>query len=187
MYKLQYELNIQPCNCIKYGTSWFQIIQSSISYCNNFYSNLTPIIFSDDPMAVPSFLHEHKLLPDSCECTHCKKPMVLRKRPTKDTTDGYGWQCIFGQCSKRLTTKAIRAGSFFERSRLPLAKLVYLMYLWSGETTVKSAADTTGVSQKTIVQLYQYMWDVCSTKLLNTPPDLDRPGRSRCTDRQKSI
>jgi hypothetical protein len=36
---------------------------------NNFYSNLTPIIFSDDPMAVPSFLHEHKLLPDSCECT----------------------------------------------------------------------------------------------------------------------
>jgi hypothetical protein len=25
-------------------------------------------------------------------------------------------------------------------SRLPLAKLVYLMYLWSGETTVKSAA-----------------------------------------------
>jgi hypothetical protein len=33
------------------------------------------------------------------------------------------------------------------------------MYLWSGETTVKSAADTTGVSQKTIVQLYQYMRD----------------------------
>lgn len=67
----------------------------------DFYSNLTPIIFSDDPMAVPSFLHEHKLLPDSCECTHCKKPMVLRKRPTKDTTDGYGWQCIFGQCPKQ--------------------------------------------------------------------------------------
>ena len=50
------------------------------------------------------------------------------------------------------------------------------MYLWSGETTVKSAADTTGVSQKTIVQLYQYMQDVCSTKLLNTPPDLGGPG-----------
>jgi hypothetical protein len=42
-------------------------------------------------------------------------------------------------------------------SRLTLAKLVYLMYLWIGETTVKSAADTTGVSQKTIVQLYQYI------------------------------
>ena len=50
------------------------------------------------------------------------------------------------------------------------------MYWWSGETTVKSAADTTGVSQKTIVQLYQYMRDVCSTKLLNTPPDLGGPG-----------
>ena len=77
--------------------------------------------------------------------------MALRKRPTKDTTYGYRWQCIFGQCPKRLTTKTIRAGSFFERSRLPLAKLVYLMYLWSGKTTVKSAADTTGVSQKITV------------------------------------
>jgi hypothetical protein len=48
------------------------------------------------------------------------------------------------------------------------------MYWWSGETTVKSAADTTGVSQKTIVQLYQYMRDVCSTKLLNTSPMIQR-------------
>jgi hypothetical protein len=102
--------------------------------------------------------------------------MALRKRPTKDTTYGYRWQCIFGQCPKRLTTKTIRAGSFFERSRLPLAKLVYLMHLWSDETTVKSAADTIGVSQKNIVQLYQYMRDVCSTKLLSIPPDLGGPG-----------
>jgi hypothetical protein len=50
------------------------------------------------------------------------------------------------------------------------------MYLWSGEITVKSATDTTGVSQKTIVQLYQYMRNVCSTKLLNIPPDLGGPG-----------
>ena len=50
------------------------------------------------------------------------------------------------------------------------------MYWWSGETTVKSAADTTGVSQKTIVQRYQYMRDVCSTKLLNTSPDLGGTG-----------
>jgi hypothetical protein len=48
---------------------------------------------------------------------------------------------------------SLRAIEVYER----LSKLVYLMYLWSGETTVKSAADTTGVSQKTIVQLYQYM------------------------------
>jgi hypothetical protein len=54
---------------------------------------------------------------------------------------------------------------------LSLAILVYLMYLWSGETTVKSASDTTGVSQKTIVQLYQYMRDVCSTKFWTLTKD----------------
>ena len=49
------------------------------------------------------------------------------------------------------------------------------MYLWSGETTVKSAADTTGVSQKTIVQHYQYM------QTTEHPTRL-RWTRSRCAD-----
>ena len=112
----------------------------------DFFSKLAPIIFSSDPVAVPDYLVECKLLPESCECIHCNKPMVLRKRPTKDTTDGYGWQCIYGQCPKRLT-RTIRAGTFFEKSRLPLAKLLYLMYLWSQDTMVKNAAETTGISQ----------------------------------------
>jgi hypothetical protein len=84
--------------------------------------------------------------------------------------------CLVDDCSSyRVDAKSFALVIDFI-SRLPLAKLVYLVYWWSGETTVKSAADTTGVSQKTIVQLYQYMRDVCSTKLLNTPPDLGGPG-----------
>ena len=102
--------------------------------------------------------------------------MVLRKRPTKDTNDGHGWQCIYGQCPKRLTTRTIRAGTFFEKSRLLLAKLVYLMYLWSQDTMVKNAAETTGISQKTVVQMYQYFRDVCSTKHINSPAQLGGPG-----------
>lgn len=34
----------------------------------------------------------------------------------------------------------------------------------------------TGVSEKTVVQVFQYFRDVCSTKLLHTPPQLGRPG-----------
>lgn len=41
---------------------------------------------------------------------------------------------------------------------------------------VKKAAGTTGISPKTVVQIYQYLRDVCSTKLLNVPAELGGPG-----------
>ena len=141
-----------------------------------FYSKLAPIIFSEDNTAVPDFFITNKLLADSCECIHCNKPMVLRSRPTKDTSDGYGWQCIYGHCPKRLTTRTIRAGSFFEKSRVPLSKWLYILYLWSQDTMGKKAAENTKISEKTIVQMYQYIRDVCTTKLLNTAAELGGPG-----------
>ena len=140
----------------------------------DFFSKLATIFFSSNPVAVPDYLVECKLLPDSCECIYCNKPMILGKRPTKDTTDGYGWQFIYGRYLKRLTTRTIRAGTFFEKSRLPLAKLLYLMYF--GAKTVKNVAETTGISQKTVVQMYQYFREVCSTKLINSPAQLDGTG-----------
>jgi hypothetical protein len=41
---------------------------------------------------------------------------------------------------------------------------------------VKNAAETTGISQKTVVQMYQYFREVCSTKLINSPAQLDGTG-----------
>ena len=104
---------------------------------------------------------------DNSRCMHGKADSLKygksqkQKRPwyyAKDTTDGHGWQCIYAQCPKRLT-RTIRAGTFFEKSRLLLAKLVYLMYLWSQDTMVKNAAETTGISQKTVVQMYENLFN----------------------------
>jgi ADP-ribosylglycohydrolase len=50
------------------------------------------------------------------------------------------------------------------------------MYLWSQDTMVKNAAETTGISQKTVVQMYQYFRDVYSTKHINSPAQLGGPG-----------
>ena len=41
---------------------------------------------------------------------------------------------------------------------------------------VKNAAETTGISQKTVVQMYQYFRDVYSTKHINSPAQLGGPG-----------
>ena len=141
-----------------------------------FYSKLAPVIFSNDYIAVTDFFVQRKLIPETCVCIHCDKPMSLRTRPTKDTTDSCGWQCTYGQCPKRLTTRTIRAGTFFEKSRVPLSKWLYILYLWSQETPVKKASENTGISEKTVVQMFQYLRDVCSTKLLHTPAQLGGPG-----------
>ena len=98
--------------------------------------------------------------------------MQLRTRSTKDTSDGFGFRCINGNCSKRLTTRSIQGGSFFEKSKVPLAKWLYFLYLWCQDTMVKKAAETTGISEGTIIQVYQYIRDICTSKLLHTPARL---------------
>jgi len=88
----------------------------------------------------------------------------------------FGFRCINSNCSKRLTTRTIRAGSFFEKSRVPLTKWLYFLYLWCQDTMVKKAAETTGISERITLQVYQYIRDICTTKLLHTPPRLGGPG-----------
>lgn len=41
---------------------------------------------------------------------------------------------------------------------------------------VNKAAETTGISERTTIQVYQYIRDICTTKLLHTPPRLSGPG-----------
>ena len=68
--------------------------------------------------------------------------------------------------------KAIRAGSFFEKSRMPLNKWMFLMYLWSMDVGVCTAALQAEVTEKTAVVVYQFFRDVCLTHLLNDGPTL---------------
>ena len=141
----------------------------------DFFSKLAPIIFSSNPVAVPDYLVERKLLPDSCECIYCNKPMILGKRPTKDTTDGYGWQFIYGRYLKRLT-RTIKSWHILWEISTTTCQTTLSYVLWSQDTMVKNAAETTGISQKTVVQMYQYFREVCSTKLINSPAQLDGTG-----------
>ena len=119
------------------------------------------------PVSSTNILSRLHITTRRCNCIHCNQPMQLRTRPTKDTSDGFGFRCINGNCSKRLTIRSIRAGSFFEKSRVPLAKWLYFLYLWCQDTMVKKAAETTGISKRTTLQVYQYIRDICTTKLLH--------------------
>ena len=57
-----------------------------------------------------------------------------------------------------------------------LDKWLYVTYLWSQGTKVNSVERQVQIGEKTVIQMFQYLRDVCSTKLLSTPVELGGPG-----------
>jgi hypothetical protein len=46
---------------------------------------------------------------------------------------------------------------------------MYIIYLWIHQTKVSTTVKQVEIGEKTVIQMYQYLRDVCTTKLLNTP------------------
>ena len=110
------------------------------------------------------------------ECTdtililfRCGIPM--QERPRKDVSDQYSWWCP--QCKGR---KTIRTGSFFEKSKLSLKKWLLIIHFWSRQLPVTDAELQLEISRSTAIDIYQWLREVCSTKLLTTPIVLGGPG-----------
>ena len=66
------------------------------------------------------------------------------------------------------TTKSIREGIFFSKSKLPLRKWVLLMHFWVRQYPVTDAGEECEVDKKSACNVYQWFREVCSTKLLQT-------------------
>jgi hypothetical protein len=88
----------------------------------------------------------------------------MREGRRSDITDGVVWRCPQCKC-----TKSIREGSFFSKSRLPLHKWLLVLHCWSKEFPVKDAADDAEIHKNTECDIYRWLREVCSTKLLQTP------------------
>lgn len=88
----------------------------------------------------------------------------MEERPRKDISDGTSWWCK--TCKTR---KSIRQGSFFSKSKLTLQKWLLLILYWSKETPVTDAACDVKVELRTAIDVYQWLREICSTKLLQVP------------------
>lgn len=108
-----------------------------------------------------TFLVDRGLLAATRKC-HCGQQMVLRDSP--NTEDGYHWECPVHQCRKR---RSIRADSFFEDSKIPLAQWLYIIFLWSIDESNKKVSLLTGLSLRTVVTVLQKIRDICSLKILH--------------------
>jgi len=84
-------------------------------------------------------------------------------------SDGYGW------CRQCKGHKPIREGSFFSKSKLTSQKWLFLPVLWAKDTPVTDTIDGAEIDTHTGVDIYQWLWEVCTTKLLQTPIILGGP------------
>ena len=96
--------------------------------------------------------------------------MMERKR-AQAGSDGVCWYC---QICK--TTKSIRNGSFFSKSKLTLQKLMICILWWTREYPVTDLCKEIDIIEATGCDIYQWLREVCSTKLLQTPIVLGGPG-----------
>ena len=95
--------------------------------------------------------------------------MVERQR--NDISDGFRWRCQ--RCK---TSKSIRDGSFFAKSKLSLQKWLILIFWWSQQYPVKDAQRVAEVDKGTAVDVYRWLREICTTKLLPMPMILGGPG-----------
>ena len=135
-------------------------------------TSVRPTIFSNDPKDRIDFLQQNHLLASAMLCGSCNNPMTMGSK--RDISDGWTFRCTSTGCK---TTKSVRAGSFFSKSRLSLKQWLVLLYWWVREYSVTQAAEEAEVGRGTAIKVYQWLREVCSTKLIQTPIRLGGPGR----------
>ena len=98
--------------------------------------------------------------------------MVLRD---DNSDDSYNWECPVNQCRKR---RSIRAGSFFEDSKIPLSHWLYIIFLWSIDESNKKVSLLAGFSLRTVITALQRLRDICSLKILHGNVKLGGRGKT---------
>ena len=91
--------------------------------------------------------------------------VAMRERKRRDISDGICWFCP--TCKR---TKSIRESSIFSKSRLPLNKWMLIIYWWAKQYPVTDCIDEAEVDQRSAIDIYQWLREVCTTRLLRDPP-----------------
>ena len=110
------------------------------------------------------------LLANNVDCQYCQQPMELVDRP--DDQEKFSWRCSNGRCARKHSRMSVKTGSIFEETKVPLAKWLHVVVLWTIETSVTNTCALTNLSMHTVIDLFQFLRDICGGKLLQNPVQL---------------
>ena len=125
-----------------------------------------------DSSTIIAKLRENGLLPMSVACQNCSHQMV---NLIVNKGDGVMFSCNRATCRKR---KSIRAGSFFERAKLPLCDCMLILHLWSKGYTERLIIEEFSLSRPTIVDWFRYCRELCVFYFENSSMVIGGPGNT---------
>ncbi|CAG2245204.1 unnamed protein product [Mytilus edulis] len=118
-------------------------------------------VVSSQESIVP-YMMDNGLLKKEMTCTHCASDMNLCKR--KDISDSLQWKCP--AC---LLTSSIRRSSIFEKSKLPLRKLMELVYYFGIDLQIYEVEKLSDISHVSVIEWFDQFRIVCKESLTNDP------------------
>ncbi|XP_044173176.1 uncharacterized protein LOC122957226 [Acropora millepora] len=115
-------------------------------------------------LQIIQWLQRRNLLASPLRCAACNQAMQLTAR-NPDHVDGFQWRCQL--CRRK---KSLRDGSFFEEfPRLPLGKIVLLIYLWSMRELRTTASNMLSLSKNSVGNVYAVLRYHCRRDLQDRP------------------
>ena len=119
-------------------------------------------ILSGDDKEVVRFCQIFGLLPKSHVCSVCHTAGRLafnRGRSGK----AISWRCRLAAC--QCGEVSIRDRTVFERSKLTIAIILHLLFLWSMRRSVEEAVAETKTSRTTVVIWFKFCRQICIEKM----------------------
>ncbi|CAC5389964.1 unnamed protein product [Mytilus coruscus] len=120
--------------------------------------NWYPLISNQE--AVITFKMKNGLLKKEMTCTTCNSNMNLCKR--KDISDSLQWKCP--AC---LMTSTIRKNTIVEKSKLPLRKLMELVYYFGIDLQVYEVEKLSDISHVSVIEWFDQFRELCEESLIN--------------------
>ena len=105
--------------------------------------------------------------------------MVLRDR---NVMDGLIWECPLRTCRKRWS---IRAGSFFEDSKISLRQWLNIIYLWLIDVWNNQLSLMTEFLLRTMATTLAKIRQICSLRILHG--NIELGGRGKTVESDKSM
>ena len=127
------------------------------------FSNLHHL-FTDEKEAF-RFAVDYGLIADEMNCPRCQNQMKI----IKDSNERYGQRFRCGKCGKSL---AITYSTIFYQSKLPINKILHLIYCWSLLYSHKQAVHESNLDKNTVTYYYNVFRSAAETYVMDREIEL---------------
>ncbi len=138
-----------------------------------FQETVLPILNGSEEEVI-SWCKNMKLIRSEMICTRCNNMMNWIKHSR--CIDKYAWKCNYKACVQYQSRTSIRSGSFFARSKLSLKSWIHVFYLWSSKISEETARNQVQLSNKTMVDCYSFLREICEKYFVIHPVKLGGQG-----------